>query len=198
MTLTDFSRWLEQEAPWNKDAAIDLGHAFLLFAVAICSKPKDILNLGVGPGVSVNSLVKSVKFNGFGHITAVDNKHDLGGNMSQGVLDDLAKNGVNIIFSPEKEYVYGCQSDSFDLIVSDADHYHAGEWVDEIFRIARPNAFIFVHDANNNDFPGLRCYGERAKELGYPHYLFNKGGRATDRAPKTGWLMIINGKPCAS
>lgn len=194
MTLQDFTSWLEREAPWGHDAAIDLNHAFLLFAVAVASKSQRMLNLGIGPGLSVNALLRAVRYTGAGSIVAVDNNYDLGGNMSQGIIDQLRNDGVEVVISEERDYVFNCPTDSFDLIVSDADHYHAGEWVDEILRIARPGAFIFVHDADNSAFPGLRRYQTRAAELGLGHVLFNKGGRGSERAPKTGWLMIVNRK----
>ncbi len=191
--IHSFLRYLDGGAA-NHAASIDLNHAILLFAAATAAKPQRVLNLGIGPGLTAFALLHALRHNGEGSLVCVDNNHDLGGNMSQGVLDQLRGDGVEIVISGEREYVHSCLTDSFDLILSDADHYHAGEWVDEILRIARPDALIFVHDADNNAFPGLRRYQERARELGLGYKMFNKGGHGTDRSPQTGFLMIVNRK----
>lgn len=183
-----------KSAPTGNPASIDLNHAIMLYGVAVSMKPQRALNLGIGPGLTAFTLLHAIHANREGSLTAVDNNHDLGGNMSQDVLDQLRDDGVEVIKADERDYVSSCPSDSFDLILSDADHHHAGEWVDEILRIARDGAFIFVHDADNNEFPGLRRYQARAKELGLGHYLFNKGGPGTERSPSTGFLLIINRK----
>ena len=190
-----FVRYLETTPARGHAAAIDVNHTLMLFAVASSVKPDHVLNLGIGPGLSAYTLLHALEYNGHGHLTCVDNNWDLGGNMPQSVVSDLRQRGATVVCPmEERNYVHNCVSDSFDLILSDADHLHAGEWVDQILRIARNGAFIFVHDADNDSFPGLRRYHERAKELGLSHYLFNKGGVGCEYAPQTGFLMMVNRK----
>lgn len=43
----------------------------------------------------------------------------------------------------ERDFVMSTKENEFDFLVSDGDHNHAGEWVEDIFRIMKPDSFMF-------------------------------------------------------
>ena len=178
----------------NHGAAIDRGHAVLMLGALLAAKPESVLEIGIGTGTATKTILEGLAFNGVGQLTCVDNYWDLGGNLPHEVLESIAKRGVTLK-APinEKDFVLSCPDDSYDFLVSDGDHEHAGEWADEIFRIMKPNSFMFFHDIANTDYPNLQNYLKRAIELGKPHFLFSKSSRSDENCGR-GWLMIINEK----
>ena len=194
--LRKYFDYILNKNPYLNPAAVDLNHAMLLLGIAMSNKPKDILELGIGTAFISFTLLTAIKYNNNGgQLTCIDNFQDLGGNMPRNIPNELTKLGAKII-APIDEYkfVSTCSSDSYDLIVSDADHTRAGKWVDEILRIARSDAFIFIHDADNKDYPGLRKYSQTVKDKNFPHFLFNKSTRQDERCHLNGWLMFQNKK----
>lgn len=177
-----------------KDAGIDICHSLLLFGIIVAKKPKNILELGIGTGVGSETILNALKYNQQNYTyDALDNLYDLGGNLSQTYLDNLKQNNVNIIVSDEKPYVEKCENNKYDLIISDADHLNAGEWVDHIIRICKNNGIIFCHDVANEGYPSLKKYIDYVKNNSIPHYLFNSSSRPDEKCER-GWLMIINKK----
>jgi len=177
-----------------KDAGIDICHAFLLFGIILSQKPKNILELGIGTGVGSETILNALKYNQQEYIyDALDNLHDLGGNLSNDYINRLKENKVNIIISDEKSYVEKCENNKYDLIISDADHLNAGDWVEHIIRISKNNGIIFCHDVSSEGFPSLKKYIHYVKDNSIPHYLFNSSSRQDEKCER-GWLMIINKK----
>lgn len=135
--------------------------------------------------------MKALKYNQKPFIyDIVDDLSDLGGNTSQEVIDLLKKEG-NLIISKEENFVKNCKSEKYDFLVSDCDHENSGKWVDDIYRIVKPNGIIFAHDVISDGFPLLRNYITRAQELGYSYNLFDKSSRSDEICHKRGWLLVI-------
>lgn len=176
-------------------AAIDIPHGVLILGALISAKPTNILEIGIGTGFITNLLLQGIEYNGIGQLTSIDNFHDLGGNLPNSTLDILkTKQNINIIAPiEEKDFVYSCQENQFDFLVSDGDHLHSGEWVDQIFKIMKPNAFMFFHDTNNKDYPNLKNYQIKSQESNRPNYLFHKSSRNDENCDR-GILMVINSK----
>jgi len=108
------------------------------------------------------------------------------------VAANLRKVGVNVV-APVEEYLFvsGCPSESYDFLISDADHLNSGTWIDEHLRIVRPGGFLFFHDTNQIDeFPNMALIGKRVKELGLCHYHFKKSSRPDEQCER-GWLFVM-------
>ena len=153
-------------------AAIDLNHIILILGTLLSAKPENILELGIGTGKVSEILIQGIKYNKKGYLTCVDNLWDLGGNLSNEIFESLKKRNISIIKSDEKDFVYRTGDNSYQFLVSDADHKNSGNWCHEIFRIMSPNSFLFFHDINNEYVNSLN-YIKIAKELNKPYYLFN-------------------------
>lgn len=176
-------------------AAIDSAHGMLILGSLMSSKSKNILEIGIGTGFITNMLLNAIEYNQVGKLTSVDNFHDLGGNLPNHVLDNLKTNKNIKIVAPmeERDFVFSCGENSFDFLVSDGDHLHAGEWVDQIFKIINPDSIMFFHDINNSGYPNLKNYKIRADELNKPNFLFKESSRQDEDCSR-GILMVINKK----
>ena len=171
--------------------SIDLCHGLTILGTAVSAKPKSILELGVGRGFVTNILLDAIEFNGIGELTCVDNLHD---DFPLTLFGNLRNRGAKIIEPiSEKDFVFQTEENTYDFLMSDADHNHAGEWTDQIFKIMKPNSFMFFHDITNPGYPNLLNYETRAKELNKPYYIFNQESRFDERC-WAGLLMIINTK----
>lgn len=176
-------------------AAIDSAHGMLILGALMSSKSKNVLEIGIGTGFITNMLLNAIEYNKIGHLTSVDNFHDLGGNLPNQTLDILkTKQNIKIIAPmEEKDFVFSCEENSFDFLVSDGDHLHAGEWVDQIFKIMKPDSIMFFHDVNNPGYLNLRNYKTRSDELGKPNFLFKESSRSDEDCHR-GILMVVNKK----
>lgn len=173
-------------------ASVDLCHGVILLGTLMSIKPENVLEIGIGPGFCSDMIIEALGYNNKGQLTCVDNMHDLGGNLPHDVLARLQQKAT-VIKSSERDFVYSSPDNTYDFLVSDGDHQHAGEWTEEIFRIIRPNSFMFFHDVNPREYPNLMNYKTEADRLGKPNYLFNASSRGDEQCGR-GWLMIINKK----
>lgn len=189
-----------------KGAGVDIAHAMLLFGVILSQKPKDILELGIGTGVVSETILNAVKYNSNEYkYDAVDfcmvfsdktKRYEYQGNWAyptRQYIEKLRQENVNLIGLDEKVFVENCDSNKYDLIISDADHNRAGEWAEHIFRICKPNGIIFFHDICCKEYTSLQKYLDYVKENSIPHYIFNECSRS-DEICYRGWLMVINKK----
>lgn len=181
-------RWFRKYPPFPSDVSIDECHGDLLYGMVVSQKPLRILELGIGSGCATSILLRAIKYNGYGRLTCVDNFSDWNGKPPL----HAASLGCKIVIQDESAFLRSCPSDSYDLIVSDADHGHASEWIKEYFRVANEGAFLFFHDTNNQDYPNLRRIVEMVAAL--PHYHFTRSSRQDERCGR-GWLWAINQKP---
>ncbi len=193
--MNSISKYLEfLRNPEPNNASVDLCHGLLLLGLLVAAKPQKILEIGIGPGFCSEFLINGIHFNNIGKLTCIDNYHDLGGNLPESTIDDLRSRGTTVIAPiEEKDFVFSCEENSFDFLMSDGDHNHAGEWTDQIFKIMAPNAIMLFHDADNVEYPNLRNYQNRAIELSKPHMMFNKSSRGDERCAR-GMLLILNTK----
>lgn len=173
-------------------AAIDLAHNMLLFGALLSAKPDKVLEIGVGTGLATETLIHGIQYNKKGSLDCVDSLYDLHGNFPTALYERLLAHPlVNFIESGEDEFLQTLDSDSYDFVLSDGNHFNTN-W-DKIFDITTPNGFIFCHDVSNPGYPNLMNYKIRADELGKPNHLFNKNSRPSEDCSR-GFLMIINKK----
>src|SRR5688572_13254508 len=109
--------------------ALDLAHNLFLIGAVLSRKPRNVLELGIGSGYVTNSLIHALRFNRQGHLTSVDNWFDWRGAEPAGVAN-LRAAGVTVVQSGEEEFVRAAPADAYDLLVSDADHFRSGTWLD--------------------------------------------------------------------
>jgi len=173
-------------------AAVDLNHGILMLGALMSAKPINILEIGIGTAFCSELLLQGIKYNQIGKLTCVDNLHDLNGNLPIDTLNYLKDKQVSIAVQSEKDFVFSRQENEFDFLVSDGDHNHAHEWTDQIFKIMKPDSFMFFHDVMEKGY-SLIEYKNQAEKLGKPYYLFNISSRAEEKCER-GWLMIINKK----
>lgn len=190
--LRDYFAMLESFDHVNNQVAVDRCHNMFMMGALLAQKPDDILELGIGSGYVTVSLIHGIRYNGKGRLTCVDNWTDARGGEMGDVADNLRKVGVNVV-APVEEYrfVSGCPSESYDFLVSDADHLNSGTWIDEHLRIVRPGGFLFFHDTNQVDeFPNMALIVRRVQELGLCHYHFKKSSRPDEQCER-GWLFVM-------
>jgi len=178
----------------NRNAvAIDLAHNVFLVGAVLARKPHSILELGIGSGYVTQSLLLALRFNQRGRLTSIDNWFDWHGGEPQ-FVQALRKAGVNIIISGEEEFVRSAPDDSYDFLVSDADHYRSGSWLDQHLRIVQHGGFLFFHDTNQPKmFPSLATIVPEIHERGLFHFHFTESSRSDERCQR-GWLFVINAK----
>jgi predicted O-methyltransferase YrrM len=173
--------------------AIDRAHNLFLIGAVLSKKPRRVLELGIGTGYLTMSLVHALKYNKIGQLTSVDNWFDTHGAEPK-LGADLRATGVNVICAGEKEFVHHAPSNSFDFLISDADHQNSANWFDHHIRIVERDGLMFFHDTNLPEmFPGLATLEARVKELGFPFYHFKQSSRCDENCGR-GMLFVINAK----
>ncbi|HMP32699.1 MAG TPA: class I SAM-dependent methyltransferase [Saprospiraceae bacterium] len=164
--LKSYIDYICQPNPYRREAAPDICHNFLLFGTILSQKPDKVLELGVGTSFTSHSILYALKYNQKGELTCVDNMGDwngIEGNDTPNIINNIKSMGADSVLSCEENYVKGCQENTYDLIVSDADHNCAHLWKEELFRITKPNGILFFHDVTNKGFK-LHEYVDYVKE----------------------------------
>jgi len=175
-------------------APIDRCHNLFLVGAVLSKKPDTILELGIGTGYVTASLIYALRYNGKGKLTCVDNWFDWGGQEPEGI-EKLRAAGVKLVAPmDEAQFVKDCPSDAYDFLISDADAFLSGLWIDEHLRITADKGFMFFHNTNRiADLPNLALIETRLKELGLSYYHFTEKSRPDERCD-AGWLFAINDK----
>lgn len=174
------------------NVAIDLAHNVVLLGALLSKKPENILEVGVGSGYATKTLISGIKYNKVGELTCVDNFHDWGGD-EQPFAKELREEGITFIESSEERFVTMCDDNTYDFILSDADHRLCGLLINEYLRIAKHNAFIFIHDTKLAGHNNMALIHDRLEELNMPNYTFCKATRR-DEDCDVGFTFIINKK----
>jgi predicted O-methyltransferase YrrM len=173
--------------------AIDCAHNIFVIGAVLSKKPRNVLELGIGTGYLTMSLVHALKYNQTGQLTSVDNWFDTHG-LEPKLGAELRAAGVRVVSSSEKEFVHQAPTDAYDFIISDADHYNSGNWLDQHIRIVEHDGLMFFHDTNlPSMFPGLAKLEARVNELGLPSYHFKQSSREGENCGR-GMLFVINKK----
>ena len=98
------------------------------------------------------------------------------------------------VTASEEAFVRSCPADAYDFLVSDADHFRSGGWLDQHLRIVQHDGFLFFHDTNQpQQFPSLGAIEPQVKERGLPYFHFKESSRGDERCQR-GWLFVINQK----
>lgn len=178
----------------NNKFAIDRCHNIFLIGALLSKKPENILELGIGTAYVTLSIIHAIAYNKKGRLTSVDNFSDWEGQEPEGIKK-IREAGVNVVAPvEEKEFVSNCASDTYDFLISDADHFNSGLWVNNHLRITQHDGFMFFHDTNLKEmFPNLALIEKRIKELGLPYYHFTENSRPDENCER-GWLFVINKK----
>jgi glycosyltransferase involved in cell wall biosynthesis len=194
--MENLKKCFEHIEKYNRNGvvAVDRCHNLFLMGALLSKKPENVLELGIGAGFVTWSLIHALRFNRRGKLTCVDNWFDWGGIEPEGI-DEIRAAGVNVV-APimEEEFVKNCPSDAYDFLISDADPFLSGLWVDEHLRITKLDGFMFFHKTNRKeDYPNLQLIEKRIKELGLFYYHFTESSRTDERCTR-GWLFAINNK----
>jgi hypothetical protein len=111
-----------------------------------------------------------------------------------GHVRDLRARGAKIVVSDEGVFCRSCPPNRFDVVISDADHLHSDQWLDDHLRITKPDGWLFFHDTANRDFPNLANIVARIRDLGLWHAHFTVSSRPEERCER-GLLLVRNRKP---
>ena len=168
--------------------AMDQCHIDLISGWIKASKPKDVLELGIGSGRLTRAIQDALDYNMQGTLLSVDNWGDWGGNPPDELIKTLPQS-VLIVTANEHEFLAGQPKESFDILISDADHNNSHKWIDEHLRLLRPGGVAFLHDTNDPMWPGLSALPKTLVNLGFRTTHFTQSTRPTERCGR-GLLMI--------
>jgi glycosyltransferase involved in cell wall biosynthesis len=173
---------------------IDRCHNLFLIGAVLSKKPENVLELGIGTGYVTASLIHALHYNGKGKLTCVDNWFDWSGKEPAGV-ERFRSAGVRVVAPvSEKDFLKKCPPDTYDFLISDADPFLSGLWIDEHLRIATDKGFMFFRNTNrSDDMPNLALIEKRLKDLGLFYYHFTEQSRSDEHC-QSGWLFAINDK----
>ncbi len=191
--MHDLAPYFDLLATFNNQnaVAIDLAHNVFLVGAVLSRKPERVLELGIGSSYVTRSLLHALRFNRKGRLTSVDNWFDWNG-MEPPFAAGLRAGGVNIVISGEEEFVRTAPDNAYDFLVSDADHFKSGTWLDQHLRIAQSGGFLFFHDTNQpRVFPTLATIETQIQQRGLAHFHFKESSRPEERCQR-GWLFVIN------
>jgi hypothetical protein len=170
---------------------IDACHRQLIGAMVAAAKPSRILELGFGTGATTRVLKIAAESVGMAHLIVVDNWVDWGGTKPEH-QDYYFGPGVRFVTADEREFLASTPDDTYDFLVSDADH--TGDWCEEHFRVTKPGSICFFHDTNTRHiYPGIGRTVEYVKTRGWSHYHFTKSTLPGEECER-GLLMVVNGK----
>ncbi len=170
--------------------SMDKAHAMIIASSVMAAKPRFTLELGVGTGTCTGPILEAIRYNMSGMLTCVDLWIDYDGKKPE-FVKEYENQGAYLVTKHEREFCLDSETNSYDFLVSDADH--GAGWLGEHIRICRPGAIMFFHDTNNPDFHNLYNIQNIVKELGWSHYHFKENSRDDERCHR-GLLMVVNGK----
>lgn len=174
--------------------AMDECHAMLIYGMILASKPYHLIEFGIGTGQLSRLILAALTANEKGYLTIVDNFRDWEGKRPE-VADYLIERGANVIKCDQEEFIRDCNSNAYDMVISDANHDAEPKLLPEFLRIVKAGGTIFVHDANHEQFDKEifenLCCGEVTSfsTFKYPYTVFNESSLLNERTAR-GLLMI--------
>jgi predicted O-methyltransferase YrrM len=186
----DLVRRGRQRRRQNAIVKIDRNHAGLVGALVSALKPATVLELGFGGGESATAILSALKYNRVPfEYTLVDNWMDFDGKRPA-ITRSPRFRAIDFVTSDEEAFVKGCGR-TFDFVFSDADHFRAQQWFQEVYDdLLRPGGALLYHDVMNPHFVNLREIYERVADRGYRHALFDRSTRDDEQCER-GLLVIF-------
>lgn len=168
--------------------AMDNNHINFIYSLMVCAKPKKVLEIGVGSGLVTNALLKGFEYNNLEvDLTCVDNFYDWNGVAPEGF--DTFSDRIRFINSSERDFTHE-HKETYDFIVSDADHHHANEWIDLTVGLLNPGGALICHDVTNPQFRNLYGIVSYAESKNLTHIIFNKSSLPHERCER-GLIVIF-------
>jgi predicted O-methyltransferase YrrM len=180
---------------------IDQCHLDLLAGLIKCQKPKKVAELGFGSGKSVKTLLDALEYNTNDYdYTLVENWIDWKGKPQLDKLEFMKDyKNVKIVCANEIDFVFNTP-DTYDFILSDADHWNADKWFDYVYsRLLNPGGILVYHDVSLGPekvdlyFKNLDNIYHRCNELGLNYVHYNKSTRDDEKCER-GLLLIFKSK----
>lgn len=170
---------------------IDEAHCDLIYGLAVSLKPTFVLELGYGEGASARALWAAMQFNDNGcRYTLVDDWRAHGGH-APGLVPELLGVDLEVLSMTEADfYSTFPQTDSYDLILSDADHEHSHQWFEQSLAMLRAPGLLIYHDVANPNHPNLAKLVLEANVRGFSHLVFSKSSRPDEQCERG--LLIIS------
>ena len=174
----------------NPVVKIDQCHIDFIYGLLVAHKPGKVLEIGMGSGMITDVIIRAFDHNGIPlKLTCVDNWLDWDF-CKPAEIAKYEDKGVLVTVSNEKDFVLSCR-EKYDLIISDADHYHSHEWFNRTLSLLKPNGLLICHDVTNSEFLNLRLVYRAVKWGGLPHFLFNKSSSENERCERG--LLVVRG-----
>lgn len=168
--------------------AIDKNHLKLIQGLLVASKPKRILELGVGTGNVSQVCLDAIGYNKQGHLLCVDNWQDWKGKTPK-IAVELVKLGAEVITQGEGDFVAENLDDRFDFIISDGAHGASHKWCDKLYDMLNRGGVLVAHDVTNPHFKNLMEYRTEARRRRYDTMLFSESTRDDERCER-GLLVV--------
>lgn len=180
---------IQKLLPCRDEVAIDANHINLIASLVVCSKPKSILELGIGSGSTTSALMEAIAYNrNDAKLTCVDNFNDWDGFPPSGVFDIP----VELIVKSERDFIAGC-TEKYSFIVSDADHDRSHEWAVKTLALLDDGGIAVFHDVCNPSYSNLASIVGIVEWAKLPHIVFNQSSRDDERCDR-GLLVVFKPK----
>lgn len=167
---------------------MDFNHIHLIGSLILSHKPKSVLEIGVGTGLVTKKIINAFAYNNIPvDLTCVDNFTDWRGSTPTGF--ETYQQQIKFIPKDEKEFVSSCLN-TYDFIVSDADHYRTNKWFDKTYSLLNNKGILVYHDVTNKQFPNLYDIVKYVETNNINHVIFNKSSLDTERCDR-GLLVIF-------
>jgi predicted O-methyltransferase YrrM len=173
---------------------IDDCHIDLIYGLIVSQKPSSILELGFGSGRSAKRICDAIEHNrNRPTFKLVDNWMDFDRKIPSNIKDIEFRdyNNIFIVTAEESDFIASC-TETFDFILSDADHCHSHLWFEKTFwDILSPGGIMVCHDIMNREgYPGLYDIVISCQQSNIRYVIFDKNSRDDERCER-GLLVIF-------